>query len=119
MASLPNDGSGARPFTVSEARANQGKSDVWVVSYILGSTGDGTSVLSSPRATNLLVGETNDATGGAVIPVELLSKTAVRTDWNVKDNPTQVGKKVLIKGRVTPYFGASGIKDTKEIKLAE
>lgn len=110
-----NDGSADKPFAVEEAIDNQGKQGAWVRGFILGSTNDGSTIAASAVNTNVLLG--NAATGYTfTLPVQLPSG-AVRDQLNVKDNPANVGKEVLIQADLTAYFGNTpGAKNASDFK---
>ena len=60
-------------------------------------------------ATNIVLTE-----GGKNIAVALPSGDA-RTKLNIKDNSGNVGKTVIVKGTLEPYYGAPGVKNTEYV----
>ena len=64
-----------------------------------------------------MLAESMDETDVAkMIPVQL-PKGAARDALNLKDHPENKGKLVVVKGNLTAYFGASGLKNVKEYKF--
>ena len=117
-----NDGSSVeKAYTVAEAIAlhNAGTAPadaVWVVGPIAGYYKSGTGLVSdltSAVDTNLAIG-----TAGECIPVEL-PKGTTRTALNIKENPSNLGKVVYLKGKITTYFSVAGLKGTSEYQFAE
>ena len=63
--------------------------------------------------TNIAIG-----TAEANIPVQL-PQGDLRTALNLVDNPTNVGKEVLLRGSVETYFKVAGLKNTSAYKFVE
>jgi len=125
-------GSKYNPYTVAEiegqATATTFGNNIYVTGYIVGSVSSNKCYkeTSSLVNTNLLLADTPDIsfTEGAnvasntdgLIPVELpTSPSSIRTNWGIKDNPSKLGYKILIKGNAKAYFGTNSIKETSEI----
>ena len=117
-----NDGSSVeKAYTVAEVialhKSGSAPTDpVWVVGPIAGYYKSGTGLvtdLTNAVATNLAIG-----TSGECIPVELPSG-AIRTAINIKDNPSNLGKVVYLKGKITTYFSVAGLKSTSAYQFAE
>lgn len=104
------------PLTVEEAIANQGSNNQTVRGYIIGTVGNGPNLVTSNyAATNLMLASNKDETDvSKMLPVQL-PKTAVRTAWNLKDHPENLGKQVDVTGNLTDYFSAPGLKNTSSI----
>ena len=115
----------ADPLTVPEAITIQDNSVKWVDGYIVGTavsvtgggftikttsfaSGDNTNFVLAPSAT-----ETNPAN---CIAVQLPTGT-LRTELNLYNNPTNVGKHIVIKGQVTGYFSRPGLKGVAEYQV--
>lgn len=117
------DGSEAKPYTVSQAIAKADQTGVFVKAYIVGwvegqayDTGahfDGNSTVAS----NILIAETaNETDPSKCMPVQLPAG-AVRTGVNLKDNPDNYKKEVLLYGDITQYFRTAGLKNTSYAKI--
>ena len=117
-----NDGSSVeKAYTVAEVIAlyNAGTAPtgaVWVVGPIVGFYKDNAFVAgnTSAEASNLAIG-----TADANMPVQLPSKSAIRTALNLKDTPSNLGKVVYIKGNIEKYFTVAGLKSTSSYQFAE
>ncbi|MDY3858188.1 MAG: DUF5689 domain-containing protein [Muribaculaceae bacterium] len=107
------------PYTVAqlvqEGAPSAAQPDKWVKGYIVGFIPDmslSEAVFSADGAvaTNIVIGataETNSST--AVLPVQLPAGV-IRSGVNLKDNPANLGKEILLKGSVERYFGTCGVK---------
>lgn len=120
---VTGNGSEATPFSVADVISGASGTDVWTKCYIVGwvegqvlSEGAHFSAESSVN-TNLLVADTPDQTDLAkCVPVQLPSGN-VRTKLNLKDNPANYKKEVMLKGSLEKYFGVAGIKSVTEYKM--
>ncbi len=116
------DGSESAPFNVSQVQSGASGTGVWVQGYIVGwidgmtmATGAQFNVPATSQ-TNLLLSDNPTATSvDECIPVQL--PTSIRGALNLMDNPSNLGKKLAIKGNLTKYFGTNGVKDATEYKL--
>lgn len=125
------DGSKEKPFTVDQVyamyAANNGidMTDQWVEGYIVGSMNNSSSTnLSNVNmpgtdhvATNMVIAKEAGATNYTECLAVQLPTGAIRTALNVKDNPSNIGKKVLLKGQIVKYCGAQGLKAVSEYVL--
>ncbi len=120
---IPNgEGTEAAPYSVAQVKAGQSGTGVWIAGYIVGwvdgmTLADGaTFTANSTSRTNVLIANTPTAsTVDECIPVQL--PTGIRDGINLSDNPGNFGKKLSIKGDITTYFGATGVKNGTEYKL--
>ncbi len=108
------------PLTVEEAIANQGQNNQTVRGYIIGTVGSGPKLVTSGHAdTNLMLASSKDETDVAkMLPVQLPNEKnapGVRTTWNLKDNPENLGKLVDVTGNLEAYFSAPGLKNASSI----
>ena len=109
------DGTEANPYSIAQAISKQGEKGVYVKGYIIGAAGNGPSLIES-SGTNIMLAESMDETDVAkMIPVEL-PKGNVREALNLAQHPENKGKLVVLKGNLTKYFGAPGLKSVKEYK---
>ena len=126
-ASLPSNvvyvyehGSYNDPYKVSEAISKGSCEDVFVKGYIVGyvegqvftegahfgATGDNVST------TNILLADSPSETVVTnCIPIQL-PKGDIRDNLNLSQNPSNLGKEVLLYGDITKYFGVPGLKNT-------
>ena len=115
---ITSTGTLGNPYSVAEARTLQSATGVWVKGYIVGYI-SGTSIsganfsAQSVTNTNLLLADSmQERRVENCIPVELIAGTARRRELNLKDNPLNWGKHVVVKGNLTKYFKAVGMKST-------
>ena len=112
--------SASTPLTVEQAIDNQGLNNQTVRGYIIGTVGNGPQLVTSGHVnSNLMLASSQGETDVAkMLPVQL-PKTAVRTAWNLKDHPENLGKQVDVTGNLTAYFSAPGLKNTSSIVEVE
>ncbi len=107
------------PFSISEAQANQEKKGVWVEGYIVGGftgskVGSFVNDPSSVRQSSLAIAEQQNETNiNEILPVEL-SAGKIRDALNIFENPSNLGKKIIIRGDLERYYSAPGLKNLKE-----
>lgn len=113
---LVGDGSKENPFTVADLRkmrkADYPADAVWVKGVIIGSAKNATTLNTEDADSNIAVAAT--ATDTEFIPVELVQNTDFRTKLNVKDNPANEGKDVLLLGKIAEYFSTTGVKSLSD-----
>ncbi len=113
------DGTEANPYSVAQAISKQGENGVYVKGYIIGAarSGKGGPKLIESSGTNIMLAESMDETDVAkMIPVELPNGN-VRDALNLVQHPENKGKLVAVKGDLTAYFSAPGLKNVKEYKF--
>jgi hypothetical protein len=106
------------PYTIAQAIAKQGETEVWVVGYIVGAKPSSGYNFVNPdtwQATNIVladnIAETND---NNVVFVELLSGSKYRTNLNLMDHAANLHRRVLIKGNLLQYQSRSGLRNLKD-----
>lgn len=119
----------ADPYNVSKALEVQDNSSAWVKGYIVGQvagadiaydsqfdapfTGavydDGVSTVG----TNVLLAAKEDESNHSACLVVQLPKGDVRTALELLAHPENDGKEVELYGKLTKYFGVSGLKETQ------
>ncbi len=116
------DGTKENPYTIQDAQKIPSTRNVWIKGNIVGFY-SGSSYTSfvpgkeNASASNIaLAAAPAETVATKTVPVQL-SITSVREALNLKDNPSLLGKSVLIKGDVEPYFGAPGLKNASEYEL--
>ena len=126
---LEGDGSKENPYTVADVMKLQNpKETYWVKGVIVGFVNGGSvsadavfdlKSVETILQTNLLLAAEAGVTDPALcVPVQLPSKPAdIRTALNLSDNPTNLGRELLIYGSLEAYFNVPGIKSPTEYVL--
>ncbi|MEN6588505.1 MAG: DUF6359 domain-containing protein, partial [Proteiniphilum sp.] len=115
-------GSKRDPYTVLQAKEAQGETNVWVKGYIVGgfsgtSIGSFTTNLSEVKISNIAIADVQNETETAkIMPVEL-PDSSIRDTLNLLSNPGNLNKQVLIKGDLTTYYSAPGLKNPKDYQI--
>ena len=120
------DGSIENPYTVADVRHfdvenNKVSELVWVKGVIVGSfkssssnfypVGEGSEVSN----TDVVLAEVaTETAANKCVPVELKNKTPFREKLNLENNPDNIGKELLVQGKIQKYFGLAGVKDLAE-----
>lgn len=113
------EGTYSQPFSVNDVIAkgtSASTPNVYVKAYIVGYV-DGQVFATGAKytsegavASNLLIADAADEKEvEKCIPVQLPTG-AVRTGLNLKDNPSLIGKQVILYGNLEKYFGVAGMK---------
>lgn len=104
----------AVPYTITQARQHSGESDVWVCGYIVGiATSTSRFQFEGPfaRNTNIVIGLRPGTIDPEFCMSVELAKGDVRDALNLMDNPTNLGKRVCVRGSIADaYYGIPGIK---------
>lgn len=125
-----NESSKENPFTVATAiskyNASKPLADTWVKGYIVGYV-NGMSIngsilndlsgITDDNKTNLLIADSKTETDYKNCLVLQLPSGDVRNALNLKDNPSNLGKEVIVKGSLEKYFGTYGLKSITEYVL--
>lgn len=121
-------GTEENPYGVSDlilldgTNADEQKDGIWVEGYVVGYV-DGsvateeTVVLGSEGAlnSNIVISYTPAPLDyRACLPLQLKSNSTARTDLNLQDNPTVLGKKVKVKGDFAQYMQVNGLRNVTE-----
>lgn len=116
------DSSKENPYTVAQAIANN-SGMAWVKGYIVGwvegqvlKDGAHFDNASSSTSNMLIADDANETDLSKCIPVQLPSGD-VRTALNLKDNPGNYKKEVILYGSLERYFGTAGLKSVTEFVL--
>jgi hypothetical protein len=115
-------GSKENPYTVAEARSNHGKTEVWVMGFIVGSFNRSISGFipgtEGAIESNIALADTPGETDtGKMIPVQLPSSGAIRNELSIPKNPDLINKIAIIKGNLENYFSVTGLKELKDYVL--
>ena len=115
---LVGDGSKSNPYLVSDLKKMSEDSypaeEVWVKGVIIGSAKSGTALNDADKDSDSNIAIAESASETTFAPVALTAKTEFRTKLNVKDNPGNKGKEVLLCGKILKYFSVTGVKDLVE-----
>lgn len=115
---VATQGTEASPYTVTDAKTVKTGTSKYIKGYIVGYVpdkalneaifGDATSAEKAP--TNiLLAAKADEKEVNNCMPIQLPSGD-LRTALNLKDNPGNLKKELLICGSIENYFGAIGLK---------
>lgn len=121
---LTTDGSEQNPYTVTDAKQAGTGSDKFVKGYIVGFIPDKSlseAVFSADNAVevNVIIAASADETDvNKCMPVQLPSGD-IRSAVNLKSNPSNLKKEVLLCGSIETYFGAVGLKSTCYAKIGD
>ena len=104
---------------IGEAMTKAPASDIWIYGYIVGGdlTSAGASVKTSgiTKNTHLALAARSSVTEKAFCIAVELPKGAVRDALNLVDHPSNIGRKVFVRGDlVSSYFGTVGLKSTDD-----
>lgn len=121
MEGAEGEGTETSPYNVPAAINNQGAAEaVWVEGYIVGfinHRGGDVPVFTAEGCSdnsNVLIGkEANDTV--IYMPIRLTGE--IRNALNLKDNPTNMGKKVKVYGMLQELFFMPGVKDVTKFEL--
>ena len=97
----------------------------YIVGYIKGSAiskavvgADAVSAADSVYVSNILIAASADETDvNNCVPVNLANNSVARADLNLHDNAGKLGTLVWIRGIVTQYMGAKGVKNVANYSL--
>ncbi|MBE3570483.1 MAG: chitobiase/beta-hexosaminidase C-terminal domain-containing protein [Bacillales bacterium] len=112
----------AEVMTVAEAIANQGTKGATVEGYIVAYT-TGNKTYSSDSAkfkddNNLAIADSvNETNPDKILPVQITSD--YRSEFGLKSNPGNIGKKIQVTGSLETYFTVPGLKSPSAMKFVE
>ena len=124
-ASPERPGAKDNPYTVDEAvkaQINGITAQGWVKGYIVGAVAPGVEEVTSAEdieweaptvlANTLVIGQTPDTrTLDHALVIYLTSESAFEQYGNLRDNPSNLGKEILVHGTLAKYLGTYGITD--------
>ncbi len=121
------DGTKANPYTVADLQAMDANAltdeAAWVKAYIVGSAQNKLENLITTAegavASNLMIADAQSETDYTkCVPVQLSSGSDARKSLNLIDNPTNLGRVLLVSGTISKYFSVVGIKNIAEFELS-
>ena len=124
----PGDGTREHPFTVKEAlvayQTQTAAQKVWVKGVIVGSVcgsymSEAHIGIDTCATANILIASSVlETSAGRCLPVQLPAGT-VRSALNLKDNPDNFHRDVLIYGSLEKYFAVAGIKSPTKYEIGD
>lgn len=119
------EGTEASPYTVADAKTVKTGTNKYIKGYIVGYVpdkalneaifGDASSAETAP--TNiLLAAKADEKEVKNCMPIQLPAGD-LRTALNLKDNPDNLKKELIICGNIETYFGATGLKSPVYAKI--
>lgn len=118
-----NDGSETKPYSVADVLGGTTGSDVWVNGYIVGYS-SGTDALTSAKFTaeganalNVLLAASATETNPANCIAVGLPSGDIRTAVNLKDNASNLGKQISVKGTITTVYKIPGVNSLTAYKF--
>ena len=122
---VATQGTEASPYTVTDAKTIKTGTSKYIKGYIVGYVpdkalneaifGDASSAEKAP--TNiLLAAKADEKEVNNCMPIQLPSGD-LRTALNLKDNPGNLKKELIICGNIETYFGATGLKSATYAKI--
>ena len=118
LVATEGNGTKENPYTCADVKLlnnSLASGKYWVKGYILGSLADN-KIAETNVNSNLALGATADAKD--FVPVQLPSGN-VRTALNLVDNPTLLGREVLVYGNFENYFSKPGVKNVTDYVILE
>ncbi len=128
------DGTEANPYNIAYVQGSSADATgVWVVGYVAGyvpamAWSDGVfgttpteGSTNYTNGTNCILSDVAPTGSNAdnSIPCGLSTSGDVRATLGISKNPAIYGKKVMVKGDVTKYFGIRGVKNVSEYKILD
>ena len=111
------ENSETNPYSVAQALLRPDETGVWVVGYIAGARA--TSSWSTTSQTNIVIADVAGETELAkTMAIQLPTTGTLRDELNVVDNPSNINKKILVKGNLVSYFGR-GIQNVSSYRFIE
>ena len=121
------NGTKDNPYTVADLQAmdvNALTDEVaWVQAYIVGSANNSlenfiTTANGAVVSNLMLADEQSESDYNKCVPIQLSNGSAARSALNLVDNPTNLGRVLLVKGTIAKYFKVVGIKNISEYELS-
>ena len=110
---IEGEGTLAKPYTLADVQyfSNKVEGKAWVKGKISGFFNNNKFFAGTEGAidSNLAL-----SAGDINVPVALPSGSQVRTDLNLKDNATNLGKTVWLYGTIEKYFKVPGVKNVTD-----
>ena len=110
---IEGEGTLAKPYTPADVQyfCDKVVGKAWVKGEISGFFNNNAFVAGTEKA---IVSNLALSAGDINVPVALPSGSQVRTDLNLKDNATNLGKTVWVYGTIEKYFKVPGVKNVTD-----
>ncbi|MDO4995248.1 MAG: DUF6359 domain-containing protein [Bacteroidales bacterium] len=118
--------------TSAKKRTEWAKKPIWIKGYIVGVAagedgklegifeGDWTGINGYQHDTNILLAPTADTKDvHQCVPVFLSNENEIRKKLNLYKNPSNKGREIAVKGKVSYYYSTAGIQETSEYHFFE
>lgn len=116
-----NGGSSGETLGVNDARNAIGKTGVWVTGYIVGGDMSSSKIkFTGPFSsqTHVAIAGRSSCTDRDMCMSVQLNKGDIRDNLNIASNPSNLGRKVYVKGDiVASYYGIPGIQNITEYRI--
>lgn len=116
-------GTEANPYSVAQAIDKQGKKDVWVKGYIVGAfkttINNFVTDPSSEARTNIALADSPGETEASRMLLVNFTTAALKDALNICDNPSNIGRQVMIKGDFSEYYSVPGMRNPYDYKFLE
>ena len=107
-------------FSISQAKAHVGESDVWVYGYIVGGDLSSSKCSFTPpfnSRTNLAIANKSSCKDKENCLSVQLAKGDIRDELNLVDHEGYLGRQIYLKGEIVEsYYGITGIQNISEYK---
>ena len=120
------DGTEAAPYNVTAAKAATGNGKYvkgFIVGYVDGKSLEEGAKFEAGGTTNILIATAADEKNVVnCMPIQLPTEVAaagIRSGLNLTDNPTLLGKEIVLYGNLVSYFGTTGLKETSYAKIGD
>lgn len=115
---VDGDGSFESPYNCHQVYEGAIKaSSAWVYGYVVGSINNNKIESSTSVNTNFAIADSKDETDlPSTLAVQIPTKSQLNGDLNLKDNKANVGRKILLQGQLTDYFGRPGVKNVTDYR---
>ena len=122
-------GTRENPFTIEEARANSGRTNVWVEGYIVGfyATNSQASFVNdnigidgalASQSNLALASDVNESVATNTFPI-MLGTGSVRNSLNLRANPENFKRKIIIRGTIGTYLATMGLRDLTDFEFVD
>jgi len=113
-----SDNNESNPYNIAEAIERQGENGVWVTGYIVGAkpatASDFDFVGGVWQNGNIVLADDIDENNQKNVIFVELQYVAYRNPLNLVNNPTNLHRKVLLKGNLRTYYSCAGLRDLSD-----
>ncbi len=112
------DGSFDAPYNCGQVIDGAIKaSSAWVYGYVVGAINGNAIEHYTNVTTNFAIADTPDEMDPtATCAIQLPNKSEFHGDLNLKDNKSNIGRKIMLQGQLTDYFGRPGMKNVTDFR---